>query len=394
MNTKRILWAFVVWITMSVFAQVSAADISAVTQKQWIQITVNPLYETEYPTWANPDPDYLNQDLGYRVHNVLPFEQDRNKSAYLVYPKQWIIIPVSTLKQSDRDQIAAGNGFDHFPYLQESALHYVWASPSDRASNMVLAAHSSFEKTDAWKYKTAFQSVIYANVWDKVWYFEKNGESFDRYEYVIWESKEVQTTDTSIIKEVAWKTVLTTYTCYPIGTSDSRWFNRAELLWVTKWFTATKPVPVQPVEVKKVEIEPVIQEQDKVVEEKVHQVAEIKDIIAPSIQKTVSVYGENVADGKKVETLWVTIVTESPQQTTVIPEQIQNAVAQVIQQQDQPEVLPIADVQSQEKVAYQSLAENATCQVSSCQAVENPSYNPIYGIFTTEIKKIISPFFE
>jgi hypothetical protein len=89
----------------------------------------------------------------------------------------------------------------------------------------------------------------------------------------------------------------------------------------------------------------------------------------------------------------VAVVTESAQQTTVIPEQSNGEIIQTIQQSPQAIALPI-EVQSQEKVAYRSLAENATCQVSSCQAVENPSYNPIYGIFTTEIKKIISPFFE
>jgi hypothetical protein len=43
--------------------------------------------EKQYPTWARMDHDMKNTSLSYWVNNVLPFKQDRNKNAYIVYPK-------------------------------------------------------------------------------------------------------------------------------------------------------------------------------------------------------------------------------------------------------------------------------------------------------------------
>lgn len=381
MNTKRILGWVVVWLFSAMYINVSAANIDTITNKPWIEKISNPSYETSYPEWAKPDAEYANTDLWYWVYDVLPYAQDRNKSAYLIYPKQGIIIPVTTLNQEDRNSIAWWNWFDHFPYLQKSALHYVGKSPSQGMSNMVVAAHSSFDSSDAGRYKTAFQSVIYTNVWDKIWYFEKNGETYDRYEYTVKESTQTSTTNTSIIKEVEWKTLLTAYTCYPIGTSDARWYNRAELTNTERWFTLQQPLKPEPI----IETLPVIQEkvhavaeviQDKKPSQDVNQITHPAEELKTTIQTTlaatetdlastnlrqVSVYGEQILSIQKSETEWsVAITSENPIETK----------------------------------ETQTESDSQQCEQNQCINIEQkPAYNPIYGIFTTNFKKIVSPFF-
>lgn len=203
-----------------------------------IEVKTSEKRETDYPSWAQPDLDLQHTDLSYRVQDILPYEQDKDADAYIVYPSQGIIYPVLSLFQEDKDLIMDKKKFDHYKYLQNGWLQYIWERPSMKSDNMVIAIHSAYFKKDLWRYKTAGQATILANWGDKIRYFEKeNDGTYTRYEYNIIESKETNSKDTSILFPESGKTQLTIYTCSPIGSTRSRYYNKADLISKVEWFT-------------------------------------------------------------------------------------------------------------------------------------------------------------
>lgn len=189
----------------------------------------------EYPTWAKMDPEMQKTSLAYWVKKVLPYSQDRNKSAYLVYPKAGIVVPVLNPSQTDATLIKQWKAFNHYPYLENGALHYFGIWPSAWAGNMSIAAHSSYVKQDTGRYKTVFQALVITNPGDTVWYFEKNSKwTFDRYEYEVLQSYETDKNNVSILwYDGDGKSYLTTYWCYPIWSNAKRWVNKAVLKDIT-----------------------------------------------------------------------------------------------------------------------------------------------------------------
>ena len=185
----------------------------------------------EYPTWAKMNPETDKTSLAYWVKKVLPYAQDRNKSAYLVYPKAGIIVPVLNPSASDAALIKQWKAFNHYPYLENGALHYFGIWPSAWAGNMSIAAHSSYLKQDTGRYKTVFQALVITNPWDVVWYFQKNNRwTFDRYEYKVVQSYETDKNNVSILGyDNDGKSYLTTYGCYPIWSNEARWVNKSLL---------------------------------------------------------------------------------------------------------------------------------------------------------------------
>ncbi len=221
--------------------------IKDIIQEKSIEIIEGDDRQIEYPVWAKPDLEYQHIELSYWVQEVLPYKSDKNNSAYLVYPKMGIVLPVRGLTNQDKQSIINRQGFDHFKYLQEGILHYVGYSPSQGVGNMVIAWHSAYFSDDLGRYKTAFQAVIFTNKGDIVWYFEKQSDgSYTRYEYEVTDSKKVQTTDTSILFPTKDIKQLTTYTCYPIGSSLERRYNKADLISEKKWFSLESPIVVIP----------------------------------------------------------------------------------------------------------------------------------------------------
>lgn len=189
----------------------------------------------EYPTWAKMNPEMTQTSLAYWVKKVLPYAQDRNKNAYLVYPKAGIVVPVLEPSAGDAALINQWKAFNHYPYLQNGSLHYFGTSPSAGNGNMSIAAHSSYLKKDVGRYKTVFQALPITNKWDTVWYFEKNSRgAYDRYTYEITDSYETDKYNVSILAyNNDGKSYLTTYWCYPIGSNEGRWVNRGILKDIT-----------------------------------------------------------------------------------------------------------------------------------------------------------------
>lgn len=192
--------------------------------------------DVEFPDRARPDTSYSHQDADYRIHEVLPFAEDRSQNAYIVYPKLWVILPVLTLDEDDKKLVRNKKSFDHYKYLEGWTLHYIWESPSKWDGNMVIAWHSSFFTHDLGRYKTAFQVVALSDIGDSIWYFEKNGEwYYDRYDYIINDVDQVSSKDTSILHPTGTGKELTTYTCYPFGSTANRKYNKANFIGKREW---------------------------------------------------------------------------------------------------------------------------------------------------------------
>jgi len=228
---KIALLCWLIVCTISFSTTIFAQWWSDYIKSYWIDIVTSPSIDTDYPWRAKPNPWESQKDLFYRVNEVLPYEEDRDHSAYIVYPTHGIIVSVVRPNDEDTSLINGWSKFDHFTYFQKGALHYYGDSPSKWPWNMVIAAHSSYYKKDAGRYKTAFQALIVTKPGEHIRYYEKNDQwAYDLYEYEVQLSKETSKYDVSILKQDTDEQTITTYGCYPIGTTDGRWYNKAKLV--------------------------------------------------------------------------------------------------------------------------------------------------------------------
>lgn len=238
-------WFFFVWQS---YAQTITASRPYVINS----ITV-PWIETTYPTRAKPNLDESITNLDYRIQ-TLPYDQDKSAAWYVVYPKAWVTIPLVRPDSNDLEKIKVGELFNHYKYLEEWALHYVWNAPDQGIGNMVLAVHSSFAKNDPWRYKTAGQVAPLSTIGDKVFVYlaDTNGQ-YTLYIYTIKRSEEIPETAVDILQQNVTTKSLTLFTCYPIGTTDARRVNQAELTatlsekeWSTNWWNTEETHQVAP----------------------------------------------------------------------------------------------------------------------------------------------------
>jgi sortase (surface protein transpeptidase) len=213
-----------------------------------------PWIDTTYPTRATPNLDESITDLDYRI-KTLPYDQDKSAAWYVVYPKLGVTTPLVRPKDWDVKKIQVGEMFDHYKYLEEWALHYVWDAPDQWIGNMVLAVHSSFANTDPGRYKTAGQVAPLSNIGDKVFvYLADITGKYTLYIYTIKRSEQIPETAVDILKQDVTEKSLTLFTCYPIGTTDARRVNQAELTttlseseWSKNWWNAEKTHQAAPV---------------------------------------------------------------------------------------------------------------------------------------------------
>ena len=201
-----------------------------------VQFEHSSAINTTFPN-SFPDPDELITDLNdlLAVHKMSGV--DYNAHAYWYVPKVWVLAPVVRPNSSDSTLIAQWKAFNHFPYLQEWVLHYYWNDASEWQWNMVLAAHSAFNRDDQWRYNTIFQVLPVLEEGDHMYYYLRDADgAYTRYTYKIYTSYETVPTDTSILHQSDWNKLLTAYTCYPIWTIDNRRVVQSELVETVRSF--------------------------------------------------------------------------------------------------------------------------------------------------------------
>ncbi len=169
-------------------------------------------------------------DLSYWLQ-VLD-KRDLSGDKYIVLPAEWLVIPVNSVGESDKNY----HGFinwrevDVSPYLETWVLEIPWTSANWfwEVWNKVIVGHSSYWLDKPGRYKTDFQSIIATDIWDEVWVYEKNKDwVFKRYVYKIKKSYNTSFSDISVLKPSE-KKLLTLFTCTPIWWIKGRWIVRAE----------------------------------------------------------------------------------------------------------------------------------------------------------------------
>jgi hypothetical protein len=225
-----------------------------------IEVIRHPTIESAYPEWFEPDITESVTNVDDRI-DILPFEEDKKRNGYVVYPKHGMVVPLSTPSTQDAEKIHTWVMFDHYPYLDRWALHYRGNNPSEGFGNMVVAAHSSYIKDAPGNYKTVFQVLPISRAWDKIFVYLKNDQGwYDLYTYVITDSFRTDMTDISVLSQTREEKFLTTYGCYIIWDNSERRVNHAILESVTKnsqdlarrWSMAPSP-NIQDVEQKNTE---------------------------------------------------------------------------------------------------------------------------------------------
>ncbi len=230
------------WLTMLGFMTIMGLWLPTIAQAQegtdykyyfeayGVEVLNNPGVEIEYPTRARPNPEQNITDLSYWVNDVLPYAEDRDEDRYIVYPKHGIVVPVLTPNATDQKLIDQGEMFNHYPYLEEGALHYFGYDPHQWIGNMVIAGHSSFNKSAGGNYKTTFQALPISKAGEKIFVYLKNSKgTFDFYEYTISDSFRTNRFNVSIMEHTPDEYTLTTYGCYVIWSNEERWVNVAKM---------------------------------------------------------------------------------------------------------------------------------------------------------------------
>lgn len=207
-------------------------DYAKLLEQKEIQIIKSERIDTSFhlQPLLNSNTHWSAPDLSTLVSVKLPDSKDHFADAYMYFPTVEILVPIVSPSKEDKEKIFLWKSFNHFPYLENWAVHYFWDSPTRWNGNMVLAAHSSFKKSDLWRRKTIWQAFALLDIWDEIHYYEKiNSKDYDFYQYRVEESFVTTPDDISILKNTR-EATLTAYTCRPFWTIENRLVIHAEMI--------------------------------------------------------------------------------------------------------------------------------------------------------------------
>lgn len=203
-----------------------------VYKKVWVR--TNKLVETTLPNekknfslaWTD------NSDLSHWASQL--DKSDHSKDAYIVLPKQWLIMPMWIL--STEHSI-----FKEFQKWKDKKLNELmtrwavvvplsWYNLNFWANwNKIIGWHSSyFKNSKLWKYKTHFQKIIWLEEWEEIWVYKNIPwtKEYQRYVYKVKSSYNLKSNNFEIKED--WKDRITLFTCTPIGWTSWRWIVEAE----------------------------------------------------------------------------------------------------------------------------------------------------------------------
>lgn len=159
---------------------------------------------------------------------------DRNKNKYLVLPSEGLVIPINDVSKKSKEykNFISGKEESFLNLLDAWTVELPLTSANWYGShgNKVIFWHSSYFKSNKWRYKTHFQKIIWMEKNEEVWVFEKNKNGFfDKYVYKVTKSYNTDDEDISILKQGK-ISELTLFTCTPIWWFDGRWVVKAKFL--------------------------------------------------------------------------------------------------------------------------------------------------------------------
>lgn len=170
-----------------------------------------------------------NTDLSHWLQVV--GDEDKNRDSYIVIPSNGLVVPVSGVNKEDLSysRFLSGNTEDFFTYANNGGVELPNFSEYGESGNKVIGGHSSFWRNSQARYKTHFQKIIGLETGKEVWVYKKNNETgkYDRYVYVTESSYNTTPEDTSILADNE-ESILTLFTCTPIGGDEGRWVVKAK----------------------------------------------------------------------------------------------------------------------------------------------------------------------
>jgi len=137
----------------------------------------------------------------------------------LIIPKLGLSVPIVTM---GTEFIEGENWTELEKQIQDSlkngVVHYPGTSAPGQFGNFFLTGHSSYYPWDPGKFKDVFALLGQLNVGDHffVYYHQK------KFTYEVFEKKEVQPTNVTVLKQPADENISTLMTCTPVGTTLRR----------------------------------------------------------------------------------------------------------------------------------------------------------------------------
>lgn len=175
-----------------------------------------------------------NTELSHWLQVLDAHEQNKNK--YIVIPSIGLVMPIADVTKTDKayKNFLSGKTEHFYDYAGKGAVGLPdVGNKFGENGNKVIAGHSSWWKDDnSVKYKTHFQKIINLKTGTEIWVYEKDAKTgeYTRHTYKANESYNTSETDVSILKNTPDKSLLTLFTCTPIGGDIGRWVVKAELV--------------------------------------------------------------------------------------------------------------------------------------------------------------------
>lgn len=144
-----------------------------------------------------------------------------------------MVIPIYRINESSKDYKSLVN----FEYVNVNKYLKYWSLiyPDNINStywekwNITIMWHSSYLKSDNWRYKTHFQVIIWLEEWKEIWIYKKINDKFKRFRYIVKKSYDTEPYDIDIINSTD-KSELTLFTCTPIWWDGWRWIIKSEYI--------------------------------------------------------------------------------------------------------------------------------------------------------------------
>ncbi len=207
-------------------------------KEKWVRVSIHPLVQAAPHTWVTMSITWINKmptSLEYWLKR-LPYDQDKTGYAYIVIPRLWVVSPIVDIPNTSKDytKVIDWLSINYNNYLRNGVVRYPWASVW-QPGNTILAWHSAYWKSDIWRYKNIFFTLPLLQFGDQIWVYVKNQKwIYDRYKYMVWESYETDPKNVSVLEQNTNSTLLTLFTCVPIGTVKNRWVVQARYIATPK----------------------------------------------------------------------------------------------------------------------------------------------------------------
>lgn len=219
---------FLISINVLNSAQVFSYDTS--NKNQWL-IRTSSKVDTSIPKRFKPmKSNNLNDRLA-----ILPeyLQQYKTQDQFMVIPDMGLIVPIVELAPDNPDAISAKKwwDFDYNKYLVDGPTIYPGTASVGNPWNTFIFAHSNYWHDKPGNFKNIFRLTYNIEKWDSILYYKKINWVWKLYTYKVTDSMLVKDTDVRVMMPKKDKKELTLSACRPIGTSQKRRINKAELSW-------------------------------------------------------------------------------------------------------------------------------------------------------------------